>query len=152
MIRQGCAYPYKERIMDDQTEKELKELAAEKLMGIRMADQVKFVIDPYFEITALPLAMIDLPSISKELQKAFDVILDIDLTIHQARVSLLIASGFSYDYIAEILKTHKSTVSNHRSSIFAKILTLHTKPENNSRFDTRTMLTLLVFRLLNQSK
>ena len=137
-------------ITDTQTLAELKELASDRLMAIRIADSTKFVNDPYFELTQLPLAMIDLPAISKELRKGFQIILDIDLTIHQARLSLLIASGFSYDYISEILKIDKSTVSNHRSNIFAKLQDLHIDPENNSRFDTRTMLTLLVNRLLNQ--
>ena len=139
-------------ITDEQTKAELKELASDRLMAVRIADSVKFVNDPYFELTNLPLAMIDLPQISKELQKAFDIILDIDLTIHQARISLLIASGFSYDYIATILKLAKPTVSNHRSRIWTKIQDLHKEPENNSRFDTRTMLTLLVNRLLNQTR
>ncbi len=138
--------------MDEQTTNELKELASNRLFAIRTADQAEFIIDPYFELTKLPLALMDLKAIPRELQKGFDTILEIKLTIRQARIALLIASGFSYDYIAELLKIDKSTVSNHRSHIFTKILELHDEPKNVSRFDTRTLLVLLVNRLLNQSK
>ncbi len=137
--------------MDDQTKAELIELSTTRLFAIRIADQTKFVIDPYFELTSIPLAFLDLKAIPKELKKSFDVILEIDLTIHQSRIALLIASGFSYDYISEILKIDKTTVSNHRSNLFAKVLELHTEPINVSRFDTRTLVTLLVIRLLNQT-
>jgi hypothetical protein len=138
--------------MDEQTKTELKELASSKLLSIRTADQVNFVNDPYYEMTHLPLALIDLKDIPKELKKAFDVILEVDLTIAQSRVALMIASGFSYDYISEILKITPSTTQNHRSAILTKIQKLHVEPENNSRFDTRVLLTLLVNRLLNQIK
>ena len=78
--------------------------------------------------------------------------LDIELTVQQARVALLIASGFSYDYIAEILKIEKTSVTNHKTDVFAKIVKLHENHKNLSRFDTRSLLILLVQRLLNQSK
>ncbi len=137
--------------MDDQTKEELKELATTRLFAIRISEQTKFVIDPYFEITTLPLALLDIKAISIELKTAFDTILDIDLTIHQSRVCLLIASGFSYDHISTILKIDKTTVTNHKSHIFAKILELHRDPKNISRYDTRSLLTLLVLRLLGQT-
>ena len=120
-------------------------------MDVRLADKMKYVVDPFFELTKMPFSLLDIPGVSKELRKAFDIVLDIKITGKEATIALLLASGFSYEYIAKLTKTGKDTVTNHKTSIFSKIHKLHT-PETLAMFDPRIFLVLLVNRLLNQLK